>query len=77
MMMTNGFGAVLGSSISGLVIQKYFTYADDSKDWHGIWISFAVYALIVALLFVVLFKHKHDPKSMQTLHPESLLVTEK
>ena len=77
MMMTNGFGAVLGSSISGLVIQKYFTYADDSKDWHGIWISFAVYALIVALLFVVLFKHKHDSKSMQTLHPEPLLVTEK
>src|SRR5665811_444073 len=37
MMMTNGFGAVLGSSISGVVIQKYFTYADNSKDWHDIW----------------------------------------
>ncbi len=77
MMMTNGFGAVLGSSISGLVIQKYFTYADDSKDWHGIWITFALYALVVAILFVILFKHKHDPKAMQTLHPEPLLVTEK
>lgn len=77
MMMTNGFGAVLGSSISGIVIQKYFTYADDSKDWHGIWISFALYALVVAILFVVLFKHKHDPDAMQTLHPEPLLINEK
>lgn len=77
MMMTNGIGAVLGSSISGIVIQKYFTYADSSKDWHGIWISFAAYALIVAVLFVILFKHKHDPGAIQNIHPEPLLVTEK
>lgn len=77
MMMTNGVGAVLGSSISGVVIQKYFTYADDSKDWHGIWITFALYALIVAILFVILFKHKHDSTALQNLHPEPLLVTEK
>ncbi len=31
MMMTNGFGAVLGSSVSGIVIQQYFTYSDNSK----------------------------------------------
>ncbi|RZJ66622.1 MAG: MFS transporter [Flavobacterium sp.] len=59
MMMTNGFGAILGSSISGYVIQNYFT-VDGLKDWHGIWFSFAVYALIVAIAFAVLFKHKHD-----------------
>ena len=28
MMMTNGFGAVLGSSLSGLIIQHYFTDAN-------------------------------------------------
>ena len=77
MMMTNGVGAVLGSSISGVVIQKYFTNADNSKDWHGIWMSFALYALIVAVLFVILFKHKHDPKAIQNVYPEPLLVTEK
>ncbi len=60
MMMTNGVGAVLGSSLSGIVIQKYFTYADNSKDWYGIWVTFALYALIVAVLFIILFKHKHD-----------------
>lgn len=64
MMMTNGVGAVLGSSISGVVIQTYFTHTDNSKDWHHIWNAFALYALIIALLFVVLFKHKHDPKEV-------------
>lgn len=64
MMMTNGIGAVLGSSISGLVIQKFFTHTDNSKEWQSIWITFALYSLAIALLFVVLFKHKHDQKSM-------------
>jgi MFS transporter, NHS family, xanthosine permease len=65
MMMTNGVGAVLGSSISGIVIDQFFTNADTSKDWHGIWISFSLYALVVAILFVVLFKHKHVPELVQ------------
>ncbi|MDQ2720237.1 MAG: nucleoside permease [Bacteroidota bacterium] len=77
MMMTNGFGAVLGSSVSGIIIQKYFTYADNSKDWHGIWITFALYTLVVAVLFVCLFKHKHVPNEIKALDPGPLLVTEK
>ena len=64
MMMTNGVGAVLGSSVSGFVIQKYFTAADSSKDWFHIWIAFGAYALVVAILFLFLFKHKHDPKAI-------------
>ena len=60
MMMTNGFGAVIGSSVSGLIIQKYFTYADNSKNWFGVWISFASYALVVAILFLLVFKHKEN-----------------
>jgi NHS family xanthosine MFS transporter len=35
------------------------------KDWHTIWLSFAVYALIIAIAFAVLFKHKHDPKVVE------------
>jgi len=66
MMMTNGIGAVLGSSVSGIVIDQFFTYADQSKDWHGIWISFAVYALVVAFLFMILFKHKHSPQLIES-----------
>ncbi len=60
MTMTNGVGAYMGSKLSGLVIDKYFILPDASKDWQGIWLSFAGYALVVALLFWVLFKHKHQ-----------------
>jgi len=71
MMMTNGFGAVLGSSLSGIIIERYFTYPDNSKDWHSIWITFALYALAIAVLFVVLFKHKHDPHAVKNMHAEA------
>jgi len=64
MMMTNGFGAVLGSAVSGFLIDKYFTI-NGVKDWHSIWISFAIYALIIAVAFTVLFKHKHKPKEIE------------
>lgn len=60
MMMTNGVGAWLGSKISGYVIDAYFTHEGGVKDWHNIWLSFSVYSLIVAVLFAVMFKHKHD-----------------
>ncbi|MHA6205209.1 nucleoside permease [Dyella soli] len=65
MLMTNGIGAVLGSSLSGVIIQAFFTHADNSKDWHGIWTTFALYSLVVAVLFVVLFRHRHDPAAAQ------------
>ena len=66
MMMTNGIGAVLGSTISGIIIDKYFKNGLHN-DWHGIWLAFAAYSLVVAVLFAILFKHKHDPKEMQTI----------
>lgn len=61
MMMVNGIGAVIGSYSSGFIIKKYFTNADGSFQWQGIWITFAVYAAVIAVLFAVLFRHKHDP----------------
>ena len=67
MMMTNGFGALLGSSVSGIVIEKFFTNTDNSKDWHGIWIAFATYSLIVAVLFLLLFRHKHNPAEVKAV----------
>ncbi|WP_201316242.1 nucleoside permease [Dyella sp. EPa41] len=67
MLMTNGIGAVLGSSISGLIIEACFTRPDQSKDWHGIWITFATYSLVVAVLFMLLFKHKHEPMRVRQL----------
>jgi len=64
MMMTNGFGAFLGSRISGIIIDKYYTLPDKTFDWKGIWIAFALYSLIVAVLFAFLFKHKHNPEAL-------------
>jgi NHS family xanthosine MFS transporter len=63
MMMTNGFGAVLGSSISGYVIDKYFTI-EGTKDWHSIWLWFAIYAAVIAVLFAVFFKHNHNSEEI-------------
>jgi NHS family xanthosine MFS transporter len=39
------------------------------KDWPGIWFVFAVYALVIALLFAVFFKHEHKPEEVQEIHP--------
>lgn len=63
MMMTNGFGAVLGSFTSGWAIDEFFTHHGE-RDWQNIWLSFAGYALIITILFAVLFKHKHDPDAV-------------
>jgi MFS transporter, NHS family, xanthosine permease len=67
MMMSNGFGAYFGAKISGIVIDKYFTLTDKSRDWHGIWLSFSIYALVIAILFGILFKHKHNPKDVASV----------
>ena len=66
MMMTNGFGAIIGSSVSGFVIQNYFTH-NGLKDWHSIWLTFAAYSLVVAVLFALFFKHKHESTQLQEI----------
>lgn len=66
MMMTNGFGAVLGSFTSGWLIEKYFTL-NGERQWHDIWLAFAGYALIIAIAFAILFKHKHNPNDVKNI----------
>lgn len=67
MMMSNGFGAVIGSKVSGNIIQAFYTTADNSRDWQGIWTSFAIYSAIIAILFAILFKHKHNIKEVENI----------
>jgi MFS family permease len=71
MLMTNGVGAVIGNIVAGLVIAKWFEHPAVIegkemlvKDWPGIWLTFAAYALVVAILFVILFKYKHNPEDI-------------
>ena len=64
MMITNGLGAFVGATVSGYLITNYFTGADNMKDWHTIWLVFSLYALVVTVLFAIMFKHKHDPNEI-------------
>jgi len=60
MMMVNGFGAMFGSLISGALIDKFFLFPDHTKNWHGIWLCFAGYALVIAIIFPLVFRYKHN-----------------
>lgn len=105
MMMTNGFGAVVGSNAAGWMIDNFFTHKFSNvnelagyletttdnptflgilknsfnatvgtdgtlsqvimmKNWHEIWLAFAIYSLIVAIAFALLFKHKHNAETV-------------
>ena len=67
-MMTNGFGAFLGTIVSSWAINKFFILSNGSTDWRGAWMAFAVYALIITLLFTLLFKHKHNPAEIKEVN---------
>ena len=66
MMMTNGFGASIGMLLAGEVVNHY-THGEVVNgefytlgDWSTCWYIFAGYALVVAVLFAILFKYKHQ-----------------
>ena len=65
MMMANGLGAFLGSRMSGIIIDNYFTLRPGKFNWHGIWLTFAAYSLVVALLFALFFRYNHNPKDLE------------
>jgi len=64
MMMTNGFGAILGSWTSGIILDKFFIDANGHIEWQGLWLTFAGYSLVVAILFAIFFKHEHVPEEV-------------
>ncbi len=68
MMMSNGFGAIIGSLGSGFLIQSFYTNADKTLKWQGIWTTFAIYAAIIAVLFAIFFKHKHNIKDVENIN---------
>lgn len=58
MMMTNGFGATLGTLAAGAVVDACDVF-NTPANWPNAWYIFAGYALVVAILFWILFK---DPQ---------------
>lgn len=67
MLMTNGLGAFLGGELSGRVVD-HFT-VNGVKDWQSIWFTFAGYALVLGIIFPLVFKYKQDRTQLKTAHP--------
>lgn len=63
LMATNGIGIILGGYFSGYVVDLHTQ--NGARDWPQIWIVFAGYALIMAILFFFLFKHEHKAEDFK------------
>lgn len=72
MMMTNGFGATIGMLAAGEVVNHFvFSQTDpvaQLEGWTISWYIFAAYALIITILFALVFKYKHNPKEITVTH---------
>ena len=64
MLMTNGIGATVGTLAAGKVVETFCSWENGFLlgNWEATWLIFAGYALIVAVLFAILFKYKHQPE---------------
>ena len=63
MMMTNGFGATIGTVMAQQVVNHYVDFTSDVpqvEGWSQAWLVFAGYMLVVAILFALLFKYRHN-----------------
>jgi len=71
MMMTNGFGATIGMLIAQYIVNHYvFSQTDLSAQldgWRHSWFIFAGYALVVTILFAIIFKYKHNPNEIDEI----------
>lgn len=73
MLMTNGIGASVGTLIAGWVVNQYVSWTEVdgvaymTGDWKSPWLIFAGYSLVVAVLFAILFKYKHQPPTAKAV----------
>ncbi|MCQ2279554.1 MAG: MFS transporter [Bacteroidales bacterium] len=73
MMMTNGVGATIGTLSAQAIVNHFCTWNENgllvdipgTGGWQAAWFIFAGYALVVAIMFAICFKYKHDPNKMQ------------
>ena len=74
MLMTNGIGATIGTLGAQWVVNRYCRWTDIQVgdtvkslligDWQSVWFIFGGYALLVALLFMLLFRYRHVPEKV-------------
>jgi nucleoside transporter len=71
MMMTNGFGATIGSLCAQAIV-NHFVFNPSMADptfnvmngWSTAWYVFAAFAFVIGILFAILFKYKHTPEQV-------------
>ncbi len=63
MLMTNGLGATIGTLLAGEIINHYCSWSEDGYllgNWQACWYIFAAYALVVGVLFALVFRYKKE-----------------
>jgi MFS family permease len=69
--VTLGLGLFVGSIVSGRIVQHFETPAAAIKhDWHSIWLVPAVMAVVVMVLFALLFHERGDGRPTHEIDME-------
>jgi len=73
MMMTNGLGSTIGMLVAGEIVNYYQIFSDidpvtKMNGWYSAWTIFAYYSLVVAILFMLVFKYKHTPEKLKNIN---------
>ena len=73
MMMTNGFGATIGTLSAQAIVNAFthyeevegigYTVGNAANSWSTVWYIFAAFALVVAMSFAIVFKYKHNSEA--------------
>ena len=72
MLMTNGIGASVGTWIAGKIVSHYCDWSGGylvaregvAGGWPATWLIFAGYALVVAVVFAMIFRYRHNPEAV-------------
>tara|TARA_R110002073_G_scaffold239285_1_gene400843 strand:+ start:412804 stop:414081 length:1278 start_codon:yes stop_codon:yes gene_type:complete len=69
-LITQGLGMLIGALLSGKLVGKYTKTVDEISitDWEQIWLYPAAFALIIFVIFIILFKDQsttNDPSEAQ------------
>ncbi len=70
MLMTNGIGATAGMLAAGAIVNTFCHYEGEYMigDWKTTWLIFAGYALVVAVLFIFIFR---SPKKVTNVNDQA------